>query len=249
MANEIGGSIMFQHKGLTESELGRSQQLLDRIVGFQAFAALGALVAAIAPAVMATTDGTTLRGSVSAYYDVDPEHYFWAPFTAAGVLLLADGAASYLSANKNRFGRRWYNVVLGVALLLLTWFNLDDAPTVHFPAASVFFGLFIAVITYTAALGIWSRSVPGARPESATERLVDRVFAEVSLVFLLLLVLTLAAWGLGLISFFFFEVFALVNFALFYVQGLVRPFPYNEHEFRSDAVNRFFRGLRIMATA
>lgn len=233
-------------QGVTEPDRGRGQQALDRLVGFQALAALGAMVAGIAPALMATAGGTELRGSVSAYYDVDPRHYFWAPFTAAGVLLLVDAALSYVSPNRARFGRRWYNVVLGATLLLLTRFDLENSPGIHYPAASIFFALFIAVIAYTSLLGVAGRLTERARVDDQPNRDLDRVFAEVSLAFLGLLVLTLIAWVFGLITFFFFEAFALLNFALYYVQGLVNPFPYNDYEFTVDWLNDLLRFLRIM---
>ena len=235
-----------QRAEITEPDRSTPQRALDRIVGFQAFAALGALVAGIAPALMATAGGSELEGSVSAYYDVEPRYFFWLPFTAAGVLLLLDGAFSYVSPNRARFGRRWYNLVLGVALLLLTWFDLDSSPGVHYPAAAVFFALFIAVIAYTSLLGVAGRLVERAMNDDVPDRPIDRVFAEVSLVFMGLLLVTLLAWAFDLISFYFFELFALVNFALYYVQGLVNPFPYNDYEFTIGWLNRILRALRIM---
>lgn len=239
--------MMIQREELTEVDQPRGQRVLDRLVGLRGFAAAGAMVAAVAPAVMATSEGDTLRGSVSAYYDIEPAYYFWGPFTAAGLLLAADGAVSYLSANRGRFGRRWYNIVIGVSLLLLTWYDIDESSEIHKPAAVLFFSMFIAVIGYTSALGIWGRPVSSASSDLEFDRPLDRVLGEVSFVFLGLLAVTLGAWSVGLISFFFFEVFALVNFALYYVQGLVNPFPYNSREFTNEALNRALRLIRIMS--
>ncbi|MCP3989687.1 MAG: hypothetical protein GY724_11475 [Actinomycetia bacterium] len=217
---------------------------LDYVVAFRALAALGALLAAIGPAVMATADGTDLRGSVSAYWNVDPRHLFWLPFSIGAGLLVVDGILSFVSPNRRDYGGRWYNIVLGIALLFLTWFNLDDNPQVHYPAATVFFVLFIGIIAYTSILGWTGRHLEGAGEEHNKQ--VETVIARVSLIFLVLLLLTLVANLAGLISFFFFEVFALVNFALYYVQGLMSPFPYNHYEFPLEWVNTLFRALHIM---
>lgn len=210
-------------------------------------AAAGALIAAVAPAVMATADGSTLRGSVSDYWDVDPPRLFWLPFSVAAGLLFIDGWLSFSSPDRQAQGRRWHNVVLGIALAGLTWFNVDEQTVVHTITAVVFFSLFIVVIAYTSVLGWTGRHLEtDDRPHSPEAEVVS---AKVSLIFLGLLGLTLGAWWpLGLITFFFFEVFALVNFALFYVQGIVSPFPYQHYEFSNDALNRLLRRLHTMKT-
>ena len=217
---------------------------LDHVVAFKGLAAIGALVAAIGPAIMATADGVELRGSVSDYWDVDPRYLFWVPFTAAAGFLLVDGILSYLSPNRRDYGGRWYNLILSVALVILTWFNLERDPGFHYPAATVFFALFIAVIAYTTLLG-WTGKHIG-RPTEEHNKQVEVINARVSFTFLVLLALTLLAWVVGLLSFFFFEVFALVNFALYYVQGSISPFPYNHYEFPLAWVNAIFRALGIM---
>lgn len=221
----------------------RIARYVDYAVAFKWVAAGGALVAAVSPAVMATADGSTLRGSISDYWNVDPDTLFLAPFTIAAILLFVDGVISYLSPNRARFGARWYNIVLGVSLLLLTWFNKDEDPWIHFPAATVFFALFIAVIAYTSFLGWAGRRVSGGTDHNME---AERASAMVSLVFLALLAITLVAWLIGWISFFFFEVFALVNFALHYVQGSIRAFPYARYEFAFGWLNTVFRFLRVM---
>lgn len=222
----------------------RVKDVVD-FVAFRAVAAIGALMAAIAPAVMATADGDVLRGSISAYWDVAPRYLFWAPFTGGAALLITDGILSFVSPLKADVGRRWYNIVLGVALLLLTWFDLEAWPAVHYPAAVAFFGLFIAVIAYTALLGWNGRHLPGHSDQDHVGT-AELSFAKVSAVFLVLLVLTLVAFAAGIVSFFFFEVFALLNFALFYVQGGISPFKYNHYEFSVDWLNTVVRTLRIM---
>ncbi len=221
-------------------------RFVDYAVAFKWVAAPGALIAAVAPAVMATADGSTLRGSISDYWDVNPRSLFLAPFTVAAILLFLDGVISYLAPNRATFGGRWYNLVLGVALLVLTWFDTDNDPGIHVPAAYLFFGLFVAVIAYTSVLGWRGRHVAGDADHDID---VERAGARVSLVFLALLGITILGWAVGAISFFFLEVFALVNFALQYVQGSIHAFPYAHYEFRSAFFNRLFRALHIMRPA
>jgi len=227
------------------TESSGMRRYLDLIVAFRWVAAAGALIAAIAPAVVASRGGPTLRGSVSAYWNLDSDLYFEVPFTIAAVLIFIDGILSYVSSNRDEFGRRWYNLVLGVAMATLTWWNLDDSPVIHGVAAATFFVLFILVIGYTTALAWVGRHVEGQ--DHVHNREVEVAGAQVGAVFFVLLLLTLIAyWPLGIVSFFFFEIFALVNFALFYVQASVRPFPYNHYEFPIDAVNSVLRALRLM---
>lgn len=187
-------------------ELGQLSQsttwygrLIDYVVSFNALAAIGALVAAIAPAVMATADavmddddggvevGTiVLRGSVSDYWDVD----------------------------------------LAVAL------------------ATVFFVLFALVMLYASLLGLTGRLRPG-EPESET-RQAEWVNGIVSLLFVALLGVALIFYWIGWVTFYFFELYALISFALHYVISGANPFPYNRYEFRVPWVNRLLRTLRIM---
>ncbi|MEM9889684.1 MAG: hypothetical protein AAF962_02380 [Actinomycetota bacterium] len=230
---------------------GPMRRAFNRVVAGEILAAIGALLAAITPALVATADGTTLRGSVSAYWNVEPRYLFWLPFTAAAVLLTMDGVASFIDADRRRTGIRPYNVILGVALFVLTWWNVDEDRTIHTVAASVFFVLFIVVIVYTSLLAWLGVPVPGAgdyhTPDGAVRRAAEKAVGQVSLVYSALLALTLAVWLTGRISFYFFEVFALANFALFFVQGTLVRFPYVLFEFPWPVVNAFFRAIRVMA--
>ena len=230
--------------GSTGDKAEGLQRYLNDLATFRLFAAVGAFIAAIAPAVMATADDTVLRGSVSDYWNLEPNYYFWLPFTLAAGFLLLDALFSYVPVYRRAFGGRWYNVVLGLALLGLTWFDIENEPGIHYPAAWVFFLLFIAVIAYTSALGWRGRHIE--QPGNSHNRQLEIITAQVSLVFLGLLALSLLAWLTGLIAFFFFEMFALVNFSLYYIQGSVKPFPYTHYEFESKRLNSLLRFFFIM---
>ena len=126
-----------------------------------------------------------------------------------------DALFSYVPVYRRAFGGRWYNVVLGLALLGLTWFDIENEPGIHYPAAWVFFLLFIAVTAYTSALGWRGRHIE--QPGNSHNRQLEIITAQVSLVFLGLLALSLLAWLTGLITFLFLrdvcsrELFALLH--------------------------------------
>lgn len=237
---------------VTESDTGAGK-LVDYSVAFSILAALGALTAAITPAIIATADagtngGIRLRDSVSAYWEVDPNYAFLVPFSAAALLLVIDAILSTTSANRAIYGRRYQNFALGTSLGLLTWFNLEEYPEIHRPAAYAFFLLFAAVMAYGALLGLTGRRVDGT--EDVGNRQEEKVNGIVSLVFFMLLGVALASYFmLGWITFYFFELYALVSFALHYVLSAANPFPYCYYEFPINWVNRLLRRLRIMRSA
>lgn len=204
-------------------------------------------MAAIAPAVMASKqsrDGEGLEGAISSYWDIEPRAYFLVPFLAAAALLLIDGALSYLSSNKDIYGRRGYNIALSGFLVMLTLFNKDDSPFLHYVGAYGFFILFVLVIAATTALAWFGDPIDSSttpRGEAAVAA------ARVSAVFLALLALTLVAWWpLNLVTLFFFQIFALVNFTLFYVQGFFYAFPYRRYVLPWTGPNIVLRWLGLI---
>ncbi len=221
-------------------------KVLDWSVAYSVPAALGALVAAIAPAIMATREvpALPLRGSVSDYWDVEPRYAFWLPFSLAALLLVVDGIVSVVSPNKKRFGRRYQNFFLGGFLALLTAFNKDNYPAIHYPATYFFFLLFAAVMAYGSLLGLTGRHVQGRN--DVGNRQAEWVTGLVSMIFFLLMGAALIFWRLDWITFYFFEVYALVSFALHYVMSAANPFPYKEYEFSIDWLNSLLRRVWIM---
>ncbi len=118
----------------------------------------------------------------------------------------------------------------------------------HYLGAYVFFLGFIFVIFYTSVLGVRGTLTKKAQDDLVEDRPIDSVMSQLSIAFIGLVVLTIVGWLAGLVSFFFFEVFALLNFALYYVQTLIHPFPYNDYEFKSPMVNSICRFLQLMAS-
>lgn len=83
---------------------------------------------------------SSIRGSVSAYYDMTPPQAYYVPITVAAMMFFFNGLVK---------SRRFYNVALGVLLTVVLLFNEDGASgTVHYIAAAGFFLLNAAVIIW-----------------------------------------------------------------------------------------------------
>ncbi len=195
-----------------------------------------------------------LRDSVSAYWDLGT--IFWVPFGLAALLMVGDGALSFFSKNRAVHGNLWFNVVLGLALAGLTTFNTTEYKAAHFTFAAIFFVLFLIVMGYTARLGRKGRRLvvhpddPADIERATVDRAVERFFGTVTLLLLLAALASLVSWQLGIITFYFFELHALITFAVFFALLFLHPFPYRLYEFPNDRVNEFLRswaGLKVMA--
>ncbi len=191
-----------------------------------------------------------LRGSVSAYWDVGAA--FSVPFLIAAVLLILDAILSYISSNKRHFGQRWYNGVLGLSLIGLVRFNVDDDPTLHYLFAGTFFILFLLVMTYTAVLGSAGRRLPvdidddGMPDASETAEAREALLAHVGFLLVGAAIMAGISWAaFGWITFYFFELHALVTFALFFALRVLNPFPYRLYEFPWSRLNSVVRFLRL----
>lgn len=82
----------------------------------------------------------SVRGSVSAYFDMTPPQAYYFPLTVASMMFLFNGIVKT---------RRFYNVVLGLLLAGVVLFNLEGATRApHYIFAIGFFGLNVAVILW-----------------------------------------------------------------------------------------------------
>ena len=204
-------------------------------------AAAGAFIAAVSPAITATGDVGPLRGSISQYWDVEPAARHYVPLGLAGVLILLAGLMSALS--KTRVNRhRWFNVPLGQSLLLMTWFNVDESPTIHYAATFTFYTLSICLMTYTAVLGMTGRHLGPHAVAHQFHRSQSAYLFTILWIVLSLLIL----WQISIVSFFFFESLALIAFAMYHFRDAQSPFPYGLYEFSWPSVNEVARALRIM---
>lgn len=93
----------------------------------------------------------SVRGSVSAYFDMTPPQAYYFPLTVAAMLFLFNGIVKT---------KRFYNVVLGLMLAGVVLFNFEGATkTPHYIFAIGFFGLNVAVILwFSQDVAFWLRA-------------------------------------------------------------------------------------------
>ncbi len=112
----------------------RTKRIVGRLDGLTRLATLEqvlAVVCILIPAGLIAFDGWHVRDSVCAYYDMSENEWFYVPITTASMLFIVNGVVK-----KARF----YNWILGVALLLVLMFDHEGgASVVHFFGAIVFF--------------------------------------------------------------------------------------------------------------
>lgn len=86
-------------------------------------------------------DNGSVRGSISAYYNMEKSVLFYVPLSVAFMLFLVNGVIKE---------KHWYNTALGVALAGLVLFNHIDYEVIHFLCAFVFFlGNAAVIVIFT----------------------------------------------------------------------------------------------------
>ncbi len=90
-----------------------------------------AFVCLFTPVFLIAFDGGSVRGSISAYYNMAANQYFYFPLTVAAMLFAVNGFVKHQHS---------YNIVLGAMLAGLILFNHDDFRTLHAVFATAFFG-------------------------------------------------------------------------------------------------------------
>jgi hypothetical protein len=96
---------------------------------------------------------SSVRESISAYYDMDEAQIFYFPLTVAAMLFIVNGVIKH---------RHFYNTLLGIALSGVILFNLDDSTIVHYIFAAAFFignGLVVLISAKISKRAKWFYSV------------------------------------------------------------------------------------------
>lgn len=96
-------------------------------------------VCAISPLVMWWVDPEPLRSSISAYFAMIDNQWFYVPLAVGAMLFLVNGITKQ---------KHWYNWVLGAALVGVLMFNTEDWVVVHMIFAIAFFGGNVAVMIW-----------------------------------------------------------------------------------------------------
>ena len=88
-------------------------------------------VCLLIPAVLIVFDDGSIRDSISAYYNMEEDQFFYFPLTVAAMLFVVNGIVKQQHA---------YNTLLGLMLAGVILFNHDDASLLHGAFAAAFFG-------------------------------------------------------------------------------------------------------------
>jgi len=110
------------------------QGITRTVEGLTRFAKLERVLAGVClliPAFLIWFDHGTIRGSISAYYNMDQDQVFYFSLTVAAMLFLVNGVVKE---------KKVYNTILGVLLAGVVLFNHRDFPLVHNISAGGFFG-------------------------------------------------------------------------------------------------------------
>ncbi len=100
------------------------------LAGYARLERVLAAVCALTPLVLITVDSGPIRASISAYYDMDQNQWYYFLLTVAAMLFMVNGVIK----NQNA-----YNTVLGVLLAGVILFNQDDVTWLHVAFAGAFF--------------------------------------------------------------------------------------------------------------
>jgi len=112
-------------------------RVFDNLKDFALFERVLAGVCLLTPLVLIGLDGWPARNSISAYYSIAGNQWFYFLLTAAVMMFVV-----------NAFVREqhYYNLVLGIGLALIVLFNHKDSVVAHFAGVILFFAGNVVVI-------------------------------------------------------------------------------------------------------
>lgn len=123
-------------------------KLGGRVAAWTPIERILAVICAVSPLVMWWVDPKPLRESISAYFAMADNQWFYVPLAVGAMLFIVNGITK---------GEHWYNWVLGTALVGVLMFNTNDWSTIHMIFAVVFFGGNVVVMIW------WSDADPRFR--------------------------------------------------------------------------------------
>lgn len=134
---------------LGEERADRVMARFDELARLATLEQVLAGVCTLIPVALIVFDDFNVRGSISAYYKMVENQWFYVPLAAAALLFIVNGVVK-----KARF----YNWMLGVALLVVLMFDHEgDSAVAHFAAATIFFVGNAAVMLFYAETDIERR--------------------------------------------------------------------------------------------
>lgn len=122
----------------------KARKLGADLIAFSKLERILAVVCMGIPALLVWSDGGNIRCSISDYVSMTHSHLFGLLLGIAAMLFIVNGAI-YINKENIRHEKkqgRWYNIVLGTALLGVVVFpcTIPDVATLHIVSAGIFFG-------------------------------------------------------------------------------------------------------------
>jgi hypothetical protein len=122
--------------------------------GVKRFAKLERVLATVCfliPAILIGFDGGHIRDSISAYYNMEENQFFYFPLTVAAMLFIVNGLVK---------DKHVYNTILGVMLSGLILFNHDDTSMLHYFFAVAFFvGNALVILIFSSKKERWFKAL------------------------------------------------------------------------------------------
>jgi hypothetical protein len=110
-----------------------------------------AFVCLFIPIGLIVFDGGQIRESISAYYNMEQNQFFYFSLTVASMLFLVNGIVKH---------RKFYNTVLGIMLAGVILFNHHDFKILHFAFAIAFFaGNALVILIFSSKKELWFKGV------------------------------------------------------------------------------------------
>jgi len=125
----------------------RVTNLRKGIVEFAKLERILAIVCIFIPLILIIVDQGTMRESISNYAYMNDNHVYGFLLTLAAMMFIVNGTIK---------DKKWYNVVLGIALTGIVLFPHLDFKIAHYVFATIFFlGSVIVISYYTSKKQFW----------------------------------------------------------------------------------------------
>lgn len=133
-----------------ETVSGKGYAAVDGVSRWATFERILAVWCVLIPAGLIWFDKDPgVRDSISAYWDMDVAKAFYFPLTLAAMLFLVNGIVKH---------RGLHNIVLGIALGVIVWFDHEHSTALHFAGVGVFFvGNCLVILFFSRIQEFWFR--------------------------------------------------------------------------------------------